>query len=206
MSLRVDLIMENEQRSASLVSFKGIVRIVTVVAPLTLLMLIGLWVIGIFRMKGEASMLQSEWNAAVPRQANAKQLRDVLARNEEILDVLKGLTRTRLEWSEQLRGLMEIAPANIRLKTLSIDRHVVLNEKQNQNMVVFGMSLEGTASGSDADTSVATLKMRLMDHPTFIPVIDFVEVKKYGVDTAPDADKDDRIFRIDCRYTGRSFK
>jgi Tfp pilus assembly protein PilN len=206
MNLKVDLILPTEQRSASVLNVKSLVRIASVIIPILVAMVIGNFILGMLQTRNRLNQLESQWNTASPQQDDALTLREQLQTHRRVLSEIEGWRSSRFVWSEQLNGLLDQVPESIQLRQYRVSQTLHLNESSTQPVRAFGASLAGVAEGRSADDDVQALKIRLSDTEPFASKIASVEVPAFGADPSPSASKSDRIFRIEMRYQPRPFQ
>lgn len=207
MNLRVDLILESEQRSASVVNLKSILRIASICVPVILVVFILSAVVKMMALKSEFNMLEGQMENAVAKQEAAAKLREELATNLNVLNELEGWRNSHIDWHKQLLGLQKEVPKEIQLSALKLSQTLDLIES-GVAARVFTMVLEGNAVGEDAEYNVYRLKRRLENTQLFSSIIeeDGVKVAKYASNPEKGAHKTDRIFRIECLYQDRKFE
>ena len=201
MNLRVDLILESEKRSASLISPRMALRIVTIAGPTIILALAGLAVFSIFNLRREVKALEADWQILEPRKNRAIALAERVTVNEEARAELEGWSSCHIDWNAQLSALQTAVPPNIHLSALKISQVLLLADEIDPARV-FSMSISGKAVGSTAEADIQTLKDRLVTAPAFTAAVETVRVPEYKAD--PD-NKTNRLFRIDCDYFPRIF-
>jgi len=205
MNLQVNLIIASEQRSASAFNLKAILRILSIVGPVSAVLAIALIVLHFVQTKLELDRLQTEWAIAKPRKEYADSLRNKASVNRQILEQLKGIAGSNLPWHRQLAGLIQVTPTDIQLQKLSLSQAIGKDAK-GQPVRTFRMMLEGRASGVAPDQNVSDLKNRFLNEPVYASIVESANVVSFGLDTSANADKDDRAFRIDCKYLPRTFE
>jgi hypothetical protein len=206
MSLRVDLILDSEQRSGSLLSPKSLVRIASIVGPAILLVLVAAFVMQMFQLNSKVALLEGQWEDVGGQQQTAENLRGQLLENREMLDEIGGWRESHIDWHEQLSGLIRVVPPEIELRKLRIGQQLDVLEK-NMPARTFSMTLNGRAVGAGAEGAVEALKLSLQTAPAFATNVaeDGVSVPSYGADVSAGAGKHDRVFTIVSKYTPRKF-
>lgn len=207
MNLRVDLILESEQRSGSVVNLKSTMRIASIVGPIILLFIAGSVFTNARRLNTELNMLEGQMEIAGPKQEAAAELKEDLATNLGILNELEGWQKSHIDWNEQLLGLQREVPATIQLNVLRISQALQLIDNRIPARV-FTLVLKGKAVGKDAEHDVDYLQRRLLKAPAFSSVMEKVEIPPGGFRAVieKDGSKSDRIFQLDCMYQARTFK
>ena len=205
MNLRVDLLESYEQRSASLISLRSIIRVGWIVLPIAVVLLIAVFIVNTTRINSELDLLESEWEAAKPHRAEAAEMRATLAVNENIVSELDGWIESRLTWNDQLTGIMVAVPPTIQIRSLRVDHRLQLLDDESPARF-FTLMLSGRSLGETAEQSVQLLRQRLIGLSAFAGKVDNVVVAQFGADTAADAGKADRTFTIQSTYIPRIFK
>jgi hypothetical protein len=205
MNLRVDLLLDTERRSSSLLSMKSVLRISALVIPLILAALATFGVMGLLISVRELRMLDARWQQMEPRTKDAAKLLSEFQANREVMKVLEGWRHARVAWHEQFAGIMRVVPAEVQLTHLSVASTIgaVSNKAPAR---VFAMTLQGRATGPEAELRVQEIEARLLSAAPFSSLTKKAEVTQFGSDTAPNANKDDRVFQILCTYAPRDFK
>lgn len=205
MNLRVDLILESEQRSASLISRKSLIRIVSIVIPAVIVLLVTLQVMRLLAVKNEERAVEARWLTTEPLEKKAGELAGVRRANDALLAELEGWSKSRISWNEQLLALTSVVPTNMQLTELRIGQTFqVIQDKVPAR--VFGMNLKGMSYGTEAESSVKKMEQTLSQDALFSNLIRRVEVPMYGAANTEGANKDDRIFEIRCGYRERAFE
>jgi len=205
MNLRVDLILESEQRSGSLLNKKFLLRAVAIVVPLAVLLLIFKEAGRALRLNGELTALTQQWKVIEPKQQQALRFMETYRWNLEIQKELEGWRKSRLDWHTQLVGLMRETPRNIQLQSLRVDQALQMVDNKTPARK-FTLALKGKAVGVDAETAVKLLERRLREAPPFAGITTNVQVTQFGADPSKDAKKEDRIFEISCAYRDLKFE
>lgn len=206
MNIRVDLILESEQRSASVVNVKSMIRISSISVPAILLVIAASIVVNMMTLNSELKMLEGEMQAIGPKQEAAEILSKGFAVNREMLNELEGWHKSHIDWHEQLLAMQKEVPAEIQLSALRISHQFDLIDKKIPARA-FTVVLEGNTTGERAEFSVQRLKRGLEDSPALSSAVqkNGVEVSRYEAVTEKGAAKDDRIFQIKCEYQSRRF-
>ena len=205
MNLRVDLILESEQRSASAVSAKSLMRIGTIVLPVILCLLLAWGALATLKVKADATALEDRYAAAQPRQLRAVEISDQYRENTATQDTLNGWRNSRIDWHEQLIGLAKAVPAEMQILKLQVD-HSFQTSDSGIPARVFKLTLNGKAIGLKSEQNVQVLERRLAGNAPFGDAVREVEVPKYGADTSEGAGKYDRVFQIVAYYNEREFE
>lgn len=205
MNLRVDLILESEQRSASLINLKALARIATVALPVLLVVLVlsSFW--DMKKVLGELEMLQAQHDEIKPKQIEATELDEQFQVNRRTLEELQAWNHSRVLWHEQLLAFMREVPRTMQMQRFRVSEALHLLE-DNVPARVYTLSIEGKAIGEDAETNVQLLKRRLQQDPPLGDLTEEVKVSRFAQDPAKDAGRNDRIFRIESSFVPRELK
>lgn len=207
MNFRVDLILAEEQRSASLLNPKSITRIVSIVVPVAIGLLIAKFAFGVITEGNRAADREQKWKLTEPRSAKAAQVKMALNSNLDMVDEFAGWRETHLNWHEHLAALQQMVPANIQLTSLSIQQSLLSDPVPSR---AFQILIAGRSSG---DPNGVRLSQFVADFERVQPLQEAVKKDTAKVangtftqDPSPQAQKDDRVFRIECSYKERVFK
>jgi len=199
MNLRVDLILETEKRSASVVNAKGLIRIVAIVVPLIVILLISLAVINIRSLSNELKNKEAEMNIAGPKRDEAIKFRAEVGKNKQALDELEGWRKSRISWSEQLLNLQGIIPAKIQLTSLRIMHGIEPPSR------IYSMTMLGKAFGDQAKDNVELLG-DIKKNQAFSTVLKDSKVASYKRNNDPAVKTGEMLFGVEASYQPRSFK
>ncbi len=206
MNLRIDLILESEQRSASVLSLKLMRRLALIAVPVLLGLIVVFSVLGTMRMGMRATDLETQWRILEPQRDAALERSRQVARHRAILHALESWPETKLTLHEQLAVIMAIVPETIQITQFNYVQtisHAGRDRARETNFLI-----SGRARGSDA-TESRTIIERLEDlFRTTEPFATLVKsVTMSGrADTSEDALETDRRFDIECEYHPRPFK
>ena len=205
MNLRVDFILETEQRSGSVISVKFLIRVVAIIVPLIVALLLAWQIYGLIRVKSEFRSTENQWQSVEPLEKKAKELAQERLANEDLVAQLNGWRTSRLDWHLHLLRFFHHVPGNIQLVNLRISQALqVVDDKAPAR--VFTLDLHGKAFGADAESSVKSLERLLAADPAFSNDVKKVEVPLYGADVTAGAGKNDRVFELRCSYRERLFQ
>lgn len=204
MNLRVDLILETEQRSASVFSPKVLGRLAALVLPILLAGFVIMRTITVMKLRTQLRLFDDEWSLLSPKSERADELIKDFQRNEKLLLEMRGWENSRLAWHGQIDALIRAVPTQIQLQSLRVSQTLLLEDKVPERQ--FTMAIRGRAVGVTAEQNVKRLERSLSSVETFAPVMREVDVPQYGADTSEDASKEDRVFLIQCDYKERPFE
>lgn len=203
MNLRVDLILETEQRSASVVNIKGVIRIVSIVVPVILIVCIAMVVSTMMRINSELKTREAEMAIAGPKKDAAIKYREELSKNKQTLQELEGWRQTRIEWADQLAKIQNIIPTEIQLTSLKILNAVETVEgvpARTSNMLI-----KGKALGSQANANVEMLG-DIEKNQAFTNSMKEARVADYKRNEDPAANEGEMLFLIEVTYQPKKFK
>jgi Tfp pilus assembly protein PilN len=208
MSLRINLILDSERRSASPIQPQTLVRMGIVVLAL-IPVLIGLALFtGHRRFRMELDRTRTEWTQAKPRYEEALRIKQDLARQQSLMKEISGYRATRIAWSEQLEGLRDVVPQVVQLTELHVSQQLL--QSNGVPARAFELRLTGRAAGQQAEVSVRFLRDALAAREPFTPAVDTNSVSvppgAFRQDPARGASKLDRVFEIVARYQPRRFE
>jgi len=204
MNLRVDLILESEQRSGSWLNPKSLLRMCSILVPVLVVAFLAMNFLAVDKLRRDLEDLQMDWDVTQPQWEKAKTLIDEFQSHREIAKEIQGWRLSRINWTGQLLGLMENVPANIKLDTLSVGHSLRLVDDKKPARA-YTLATRGRAVGEDAQESVKALEKALRGAPAFTSVTAEVTVPLFAADTSPDADPEDRVFEIRCAYKEQLF-
>ena len=205
MNLRIDLILEEEQRSGSIVSGKSLFRVVAMILPFVLLTVVAMEFVEMMKLKGALSELETKWAVAEPKVTAARTIREQAAVNGLIQEELDTWSTAHINWHEQLAALVKVVPGYVQIDKLKITHAFQLLADQTSARV-YTLVIDGKAIGARAEQHVQRLREAMQSEPPFRDLTATVTVAKYGKDTTEGADKFDRIFQIQCTYEPRKFE
>ena len=201
--MHINLILESEQRSASLIPLQAVVRIVIGgVGLLAALALVSFYT-SYRALQREAELTREEWKHTEPKYKAALDLRTDLAVRNDLMKEISGWRDTRLSWSVQLAALRAAVPSMIQLNeiTASHDLFVMAN---NTPARVYELRLAGRVGAAQSESSVSELTDALRQAP-FKAWLDSAVIPpgRFRQDAQV---KTDRIFEIICKYKPRRFE
>ena len=204
MNLRVDLILDDERRSGSVVSIKSLGRIGSILGPVIVLALIFKLVWSAHQMNVDFQALKDDLEITKPRHSQAIELMDTFKQNRAVREELVGRAKSRLDWNEQILGFMQVVPKNVQLRTLRAnEKQSLINDRVPARD--FTLAMSGLAVNADAEEGVKTFVEYLKSSPPFANSISNV-VMDGRADASPGAEPTDRIFDISCKYYIRLYK
>ncbi len=200
MSLRVNLILEEEQRSGSKFNLKSVLRVTSVVLPALVILLIAQQGLRTFILSSQLNILESQWNALEPRQKQANRLLARLNANRTTISEINAWQQAKPAWNELLSAVMDAVPETIQLTSLRI----TLADNTDNTMApspperTYQIMMDGVTRDQHSMTVVQTLEKNLLTHPAFVPVTESVKVANFAADLES-KDVWNRVFTIECK-------
>lgn len=201
MNLQVDLLVDTDRRSASVLNAKALGRIMAITIPVLMLLTVGTTVVRLMLLKNELSMLEEQWGNVAPKQKEATQMQLQFMANRDMQKELGGWREARLEWNAILTEIRGVIPATIRLEAMNISHDTPLIDRKTAARA-FRLFLRGKATGATSERDIPNLRRALEK----LDPIASAEVTRFGADMTPSADRFDRVFQIDCVFHPRLFK
>ena len=204
MNLRVDLILESEQRSASIFNLKSALRFVAILVPSIIVLLFLVSFAGYLSLKGQVNDLTTENEIKQPKVARADTLSGEVAKNEAMRKELAGVRNSAVDWHKQFVELMKVVPPEMYFDSIRAAQTYQTEGKVAARK--FSLTVAGKSKGAQSEDNVLLLKRSLTVSDFFSKYMPPPEVPIFRQDEAPDAQKTDRIFRIECSYKPRTME
>lgn len=203
-SLRVDVILESEQRSSSPVSIKSGLKIV---GGLVIALFIGSVLFYVVRVKSAEKRLvdiTAEWEMTGKVATRVKQEQQDLQGLTDIQNEIEGWTRARLLWHKHLADFQAIVPPTIQITSFQVDeQNPMAGAGKNAHATrVFSLNLQGRAEGENPGQTVDNFLSALRSGPGFSNLVTDVGIK---VDTVPGDKTNHRVFTMNVKYVARDF-
>lgn len=207
MNLRVDLILEHEQRSATWLDARSLTRIATFAVPALLLLFVGINMLRIQNLKREVRRMEARWAGLHPQQQAAISLQGLTKENLARLDELELWDSTRATLYPLLDALRRFVPKSVQLTEMHLTEEFAVVERQG-TMRTYRLVLVGKADGPTAKDDVETLTHVLRNAPPFGDHVVSATVPPgaFHADRSPGAPETRRDFRIHVDFRGVPFK
>lgn len=202
MNLRADLIFPGEQRSASGVSLRSVSRVATIVGPLVVAGVIVYIVMNSLNLNSKVRAMERLWLETEPRKEQAMKVLQQGKANDAILKEIQGWQRSRIDWHTQLLALQRMVQPRLQFSVLRLSQVLQTGENKEAERT-YTLAISGKAVGRGAETAVEGLQKDFLETEPFKEYIERAEIPKYGADPA---DKENRIFQLDCTYKPRVFE
>lgn len=202
--MHINLILENEQRSASPVSLAMFIRIVIG----TIASAVVLWIVALYvsyrELQSSVRYCDTEWEQTEPKHLAAKQLREDLIQKSAKLKEIQGWRPTRLEWGKQLESIQSITPPMIQLTEMRLSQDILVTTN-NIPARVFELRLSGRTGSARSEANVSRFQEALFKQPPFDTFVESVNIPSGAFRQDP-MNKAERVFEIVCKYNPRSFE
>jgi hypothetical protein len=185
MSLSVNLILPEEQRSGGKINPKSMIKILAFAGPMLALVLILQQALSYFVLQTNLSIKESRWQAAEPRQTEASRLQARLNQNLQINNEINAWRNTSPGWDSAILALMGSTPENIhitnvRMQALPADNQAAGGSPPSRSP---SMLMEGRVSEPDAMVAIESLRAGLEAHPILKDSIKTAEVIHFAADS-----------------------
>lgn len=205
MSLRVNLILVEEQRSGSKLNLKSFLRIISIVAPALVALLIGQQALSGFMLRSELDILESQWGAIQPKQRQAVRLASRLNYNRKTKDELDGWAAAKPSWTRFFTAVMGAVPAAIQLTSMRVSLVESTEETPTPTPKpaspperTYRITLDGKTHDVNSMLMVQALEKNILTHPEMTGLIESVNVANFAADTES-SNVWSRVFTIECR-------
>lgn len=202
--MHINLILDNEQRSASPVSLTMVVRLVVG----TVITAVVLWILSLYvsyrELKNNTQYCSNEWAQTEPKHVAAKQLREDLIQKSAKLKEIQGWRSTRIEWGKQLENIRGIIPPMIQLTEMRLSQDILVTSN-NIPARVFELRVSGRTGSARSQANVSRLQEALFKQPPFDSFVESATIPSGAFRQDP-INKADRVFDIVCKYNPRSFE
>ena len=200
MSLRVDLINQNEKRSGSRINVRTFSRIGKFVIPAIIIFILGTQILNYKMISSQLNMLESRWELDEPRQNSSKKLAEKLRYNIQTEKELEAWKNSRINWHKQIQAIIETTPGTIQITSVIISPDFNTEDPPSPPKRTFRLTIDGKNSGEGAMDYIEILKNSLEHHKSMTKIVESVQVTNYEADTSDDATELDRVFQIECMY------
>ena len=211
MTYHVDLLLDDERRSASPISLGMVMRL----GSFTVLAVLGVFIMQLFiaSQDVENKVLQAKlkWDKLKPQHEELLELRAVRNERRAMFRQIEACRRSRLELGPELHRLqLGIPPDEIQLLSLRINQFVG-NQNTGANATrTFEMRISGKVAGDNPKRSVDDLMQYLAVSANTGQVASVVVppngFRKETVRMATGETRTDWFFELVCRYQPRSFE
>jgi len=206
MNLRVDLILESEQRSANALNTRSLTRIVSVAVPVLVVAIVVGNLMRVRHLERQVQRMEAIWADLHPKQESAKARQGHMIANRGRLAEAELWQSTRLTLPPFFDALRDTVPATMQLTELHWTEEFAVADRRG-TMRGHLVILAGKADGASAKDDVERLTWTLMHEAPFSNVVAnaFVPPGEFKADSAPDAPESRRQFRIRCELNPVAF-
>jgi Tfp pilus assembly protein PilN len=197
-NLRVNLLADEERRSAGLMQTKIVARTAGFLALILVLSWVALTISSISHRRSLLKANRRKWQNLEADYNTAVKTRTELNAVQAKLTELAAYQQTRVNWHEELRKLGAHSPTNVQLTELRVSQSIATTAKAPSR--TYTLRLLGRTSGPEAEATVRAFFVDLGSHPDFTNLIASAAVPPgaFRSDTAAGASESDRIFEILC--------
>lgn len=201
--MHINLILETERRSASLIPPAVIVKLVAGVVVLGVVSALISFCTSYRALRRETAAAAEQWRSAEVKYKAALALRTDLAVRNDLHKEITGWRDTRIAWGAQLETLQDAVPSLIQLNELQVS-HDLFITSNNIPARVYELRLAGRTGAARSEATVGELVARLRQ----APLDEWIEsaVIPPGRFRQDSQVKTDRVFEIVCKYKPRRFE
>ena len=201
--MHINLILESEQRSASLIPLHAVIRIVVGGLGLLVAMAVVSFYTSYRALQRDTEETLEEWKHTEPKYKAALDLRTDLAVRNDLMKEISGWRDTRLGWGAQLAALRGAVPPAIQLTEISVS-HDLFVMANNTPARVYEVRLAGRVGAAQSEAAVSEFTDAFRQ-PPFTAWIESAVIPpgRFRQDAQV---KTDRIFEIVCKYKPRRFE
>ena len=208
MIYHIDLLLEEERRSASPLHVRMLLRLGTVLVVVALLLATMLLFFASRNVQIRLESADVRWQRLRPKHEALLKQRASLLDLRGAMRQLDACRHARLEWGGELADLQRGVPEEVQLTELRVSPFVGSPTTQSVHAArSYEMHVLGKAGGEDADAHVRQI-LTALSAPAYTGRVESVSVPSGGFrpDPARGAARTDRLFEIVCRYRPRSFE
>jgi len=195
MSYNINLLNENEKRSLAVLSLRSFTRISTVVAPILVVFVIGIYFLNYLNLKQELKTNKIDWSELESKEKYADEVALQSSLSADILKELKDWNSRGVQLYEVLINLMVETPEDLYLKTLDIQRTLELND-QKVLVSSYETVIKGIIYGDNSENRVVNYKNMLETSIGLKNFVDKVNVDQYDENLSSKDDLEDKVFTI----------
>ncbi|MEI8242932.1 MAG: hypothetical protein WCI17_06665 [bacterium] len=210
MTYHVDLLLDDERRSASPVSVGMVLRLGAFGAVATILMMTLMLFIASRDVQGRMTVARATWERLKPQHTELLSLRVELNGLRASSRQIEACRRSRLPLGNELAQLQDGVPEDIQLTALRINQFVG-NQKVGANATrSYEMRLSGKVASDNPQGNVDEL-IKHLKAQSYTGRVESVTVPNNGfrkeiVRVSASETRTDWFFELVCRYRSRSFE
>ena len=153
MSLHINLILDNERRSGSLVTLQSVLRVTAIVVPAIVLTLAaGAW-LTTSSLKGQLAELEETQRQIEKHKTDFTAIKTDNNKLNAYLKDVERFSTARVTWNTHLLALREVLPENLRVNSIELTSTIgAPDEKQKLRMArLYVMTMKGITTGTGDD-------------------------------------------------------
>lgn len=206
MNLRVDLILESEQRSGNVLNPRSLTRVMSIAVPVLVVAIVVGNVMRVRHLERQVQRMEAIWADLHPKQESAKARQGHMIANRGRLAEVELWQSTRLTLSPIFDALRDTVPTTMQLVELHWTEEFAVADRRG-TMRGHRLVIAGKADGISAKDDVERLTWTLMNEAPFSNVVAnaFVPPGEFKADSAPGAPESRRQFRIRCEMDPIAF-
>lgn len=201
--MHVNLLFDEEKRSASPVSLALVVRLFALVVLVLTVMGGVSFTVAYRTLQNQVNSAEDEWKRTEPNYKAAVKLRNDLADRNVTLSEIKGWRDSRIAWGRELANLQPAVPAVIQLTELRVSQ-TILSLSNNIPARAFEMRISGRTGAARSEANVVQF-LDAFKQPPFAGVVASA-VLPPGAFRQDPVNKNDRVFEIICKYAPRALE
>ncbi|MEI6971442.1 MAG: hypothetical protein WCL44_07965 [bacterium] len=204
-SLRVDIILESERRSASPVSLKAAAKIIGGLVLTLLVAGVLIYIINAQSAKRRRADIEQDWERTSKIEARIRGDQKDLDWLNDVHAEIEGWKQARMLWHQHLADFQALVPPNIQITSFQVDEQIPTTGTGARltSMRAFTLNLQGRAEGDNPRGAVDGFLTALRQGAGFSNLVE--EAKVLKIDTNPLDKTNHRIFTILVKYKARSF-
>lgn len=208
MIYHIDLLLDEERRSASPLHVRMLLRLGAVLAVAGLLLATMLLFLASRDAHARLEMAEANWSQVSPKHQTLLTQRAALIDLRGAMRQLDACHHARLAWGAELTDLQGGIPGEVQLTGLRVSSFVGSQTTQHVHAArSYEMHVLGKTGGEDAEAHVKRILAFLSsaDHTGRVESVT-VSTGGFRPDPSRGAARSDRLFEIVCRYRPRSFE
>ena len=211
MIYHVDLLLDDERRSASPVNTGMVMRLSAFVAVAVLILYVMMLVVESQKVANQVALAKGRWEDLQPKQKEFLNNRAALNELQASFRQIDACRRSRLDLGTELALLQRGVPADVQLTALRLNQFVGTQKEGVNAARSYEMHISGKIFGDDPKARVDEL-MQYLSAPANTGRVESVMVPKNGFRketirvSASGETRTDWFFELVCRYRPRSFE
>lgn len=197
MNLHINLLLKSEERSASRISRKFLIKAFAMFAGLLFLSLTVVVLAGARSANQALLFAEQEKKQLESVFRTVNELRQELTSLQELTNAITIWAQTRPDWPLLLSGVQSVVPANIQLTRLTANENITVVD--NMPTRVATLYLQGKAAGEHSETDVQELEKSLKEKSPFNGIMESAQVKQFEA-ARNEGQENMRVFDIECRF------